>query len=131
MAQEQWEKEGKIGTIYDRDFRLLNTEEISSPPPELQKAEEERRGSAVKTTVLNTWPLHTPPLGSPRSGNSRPGTSGTDHGGYKMMPTILSTPPIGTPVSTPKPINQPIRVQDTPEENVKEKKGCGACCIVM
>jgi hypothetical protein len=131
LAQEQWEKEGKIGTVYDRDFRLLNTEEL--PGPELHM--DEPKGEKIKSTVLNSpWPLHTPPLGSPRSQGSltRPGTSGTDHGGYKMMPTILQPQTNGTPLASPKLQNPPrpaIRVQDPPEEK-KEKKGCLGCCVM-
>jgi hypothetical protein len=33
LAQEQWEKEGRTGTVYDREFRLLNSE----PFPENSK----------------------------------------------------------------------------------------------
>jgi hypothetical protein len=33
MAQEQWEREGKTGTAYDRDFRLLNDNEFPDKPP--------------------------------------------------------------------------------------------------
>jgi hypothetical protein len=130
MAQEQWEKEGKTGTVYDREFRLLNTEEITKP--EEKSLPELRRPSETKTTVLSSWPLHnSPPLGSPRSmSSSRPGTSGTEHGGYRTMPNIAPTPQPTTPTTEFKPTPAPIRVQDPPED-LKEKKGCGACCIVM
>jgi hypothetical protein len=132
IAQEQWEKEGKTGTIYDREFRLLNTEELSDPNPKLEAPELEKPGRAKLTILTPQWPLNTPPLGSPRSQSSstRPGTSGTEHGGYKTMPTIHNaTPP--TPIASPNPRTQPMRLPDPPED-VKEKKGsCGACCVVM
>lgn len=134
LAQEQWEKEGKTGTVYDREFRLLNAEEIKQP--EEKPMPELRRPSETKTTELSTWPLNVePPLGSPRSMNSssRPGTGGTEHGGYRTMPNIAPTPQPTTPITTePKhtPAPAPIRLQEPPED-LKEKKGCGACCIVM
>lgn len=134
LAQEQWEREGKTGTVYDREFRLLNTEEIKQP--EEKPMPELRQPSETNTTVLSTWPLNgEPPLGSPRSMNSssRPNTGGTEHGGYRTMPTIAPTPQPTTPITAePKltPAPAPIRVQEPPED-LKEKKGCGACCIVM
>ncbi|TID24399.1 hypothetical protein E2P81_ATG02702 [Venturia nashicola] len=133
MAQEQWEKEGKTGTVYDREFRLLNTEEIKLP--EEKPMPELRRSSETKTTVLSTWPLNgEPPLGSPRSMNSssRPNTGGTEHGGYRTMPTIAPIPQPTTPVMTESKVRPTYvpRLQDPPED-IKEKKGCGACCIVM
>jgi hypothetical protein len=132
IAQEQWEKEGKTGTVYDREFRLLNTEELSEPGSKAEAPPLEKPGRTKLTILTPQWPLHTPPLGSPRSQTSsnRPGTSGTEHGGYKTMPTIHNaTPP--TPIASPKPRTQPMRMPDPPED-VKEKKGaCGACCVVM
>ncbi|KAE9965188.1 hypothetical protein BLS_007799 [Venturia inaequalis] len=134
LAQEQWEKEGKTGTVYDREFRLLNTEEIRQP--EEKPMPELRQPAETKTTELSAWPLNgEPSLGSPRSMNSsgRPDTGGTEHGGYRTMPNIAPTPRPTTPI-TPEPKSvpapAPIRLQQPPED-LKEKKGCGACCIVM
>lgn len=126
LQQEQWEKEGKTGSIYDRDFRLLNTETFAKPdvkPLELEKTE-----IAVKSDEPETeqWPLPSP-------SSARPGTSGTEHGGYKTMPTINNSqaPPRSTPTPLPAASPKPqeiIRVEDPPEP-VKDKKRC--CCIVM
>jgi hypothetical protein len=130
LAQEKWEKEGKTGTVYDREFRLLNTEEIERPLGldfgiEMRRLEETRKKPADIQTG-NKWPLGSP-LGSPMSQNSRPGTSGTEHGRYTTMPKITSPPAAVTPTTSERP-KEPIRLPE-PEEEEKEKKGC--CCIVM
>jgi hypothetical protein len=131
LAQEKWEKEGKIGTAYDREFRLLNTEEIERPlsldfsgDNEKDKPEEKRGPTDIQTS--NRWPLGSP-LASPRSTNSRPGTSGTEHGGYTTMPKILDSQVPATPTAAEKP-KESIRLPE-PQEDEKEKKGC--CCVVM
>jgi hypothetical protein len=142
LAQEQWEKEGKTGTVYDRDFRLLNTEEFpENPQPQLEPSPDTGGFAPVtpakdelRTTVLTTkkWSLsQTPPIGSPRSatGSYRPGTSDT-HGGYKTTPTII--PPTPTVQNPPQALN-PIQVMDTLEDDEEpKKKGCLGCgCVVM
>jgi hypothetical protein len=147
LAQEQWEKEGKTGTVYDREFRLLNSESFPLAPPLQQsptKSSYENsvppspaKHSAVRDLTVDA-PRYglsfTPPLGSPRSqvSGGRPGTSGTtgEHGGYRTMPTITK-PPTPTVVSTPSATVQPIRVMDGPEDEPEKKKGCLACCVVM
>ena len=51
-----------------------------------------------------------------------------DHAGYKTMPKVKSTPPIGSG-SSPKPDEQPMRREI--EEKLKESdRGCG-CCVIM
>jgi hypothetical protein len=130
LAQEQWEKDGKIGTVYDREFRLLNTEELPEPERKLEAPPLQRPDRTKMTIATPQWPLPTPPLGSPTSSSNRPGTSGTEHGGYKMMPTIQKTAP-STPVASPKPRTQPMRLPEPPEDLKEKKGGCGACCLVM
>jgi hypothetical protein len=143
LAQEQWEKEGKTGTVYDREFRLLNTEPFPENLQPLPEPNDDNGGLAsitpakdeLKTTVLTTkkWSLsQTPPLDSPRSatGSFRPGTSDT-HGGYRTTPTIMKSP---TPnVQNPPLAIAPIQVMDLPEdEGEPKKKGCTGCgCVVM
>jgi hypothetical protein len=150
LAQEQWEKEGKTGTVYDREFRLLNAEAFPEKPPSPEvKAEpsQERKSDSgqlspplqedqIRTTVLTQkkWSFgQTPPLGSPRSPASRPGTSDT-HGGYKTMPTINM--PSSPGVQNPAPKVAPIRMMDMPEDEEEEEKGkkggCAGCgCVIM
>jgi hypothetical protein len=129
MAQEQWEKDGKIGTVYDREFRLLNTEELPEPERKPEAPPLQRPDRTKMTVTTPQWPLPTPPLGSPTS-SGRPGTSGTEHGGYKMMPTIQKPTPT-TPLASPKPVAQSLRLPEAPEDLKEKKGGCGACCLVM
>ncbi|KAI9812190.1 MAG: hypothetical protein M1827_004856 [Pycnora praestabilis] len=109
LQQEQWEKEGKGGSVYDRHGNPLNVYENPNPQLKVQSLEI----PAVKEED-GTWPLR-----SPRSPSS-------EHGGYKTMPTVQKSSPAPAPSS--KPI-RPIRVQDPPE--AKEKKGGCTCCIIM
>lgn len=144
LAQEQWEKEGKTGSVYDKEFRLLNATELSPPEPRSPTKEStfsvngDMRSEKEKPphlTVNSKWPLSaSPPLGSPRSiaSSQRPGTSGTEHGGYSTMPKIPNSSPQQqmAPQSNPARPSQPIRLQEQ-EEEVKEKQGLCGCCVVM
>ncbi|KAI0130017.1 hypothetical protein BJ170DRAFT_296880 [Xylariales sp. AK1849] len=128
LQQEQWEKEGKFGNIYDKDFRPLTDEGFLSPP-ELQRPQvpetEERQDSE--------WPLRTDAK-SPTP--SRPGTSS-----YSTMPRIqdkATTSPLASPrlpMPQPQQAMQITRVPTAPEqpqmsEKEAKKSGCG-CCVVM
>jgi hypothetical protein len=120
LQQEQWEKEGKFGNVYDTSFRPLNDDEYPrSPEPPIQgpeieeKQPEEERGAE--------WPLRGPK--SPALSTGRPGTAG---GSYSTMPKITGTPQGVGPLPSPKP---PIRMPEPPE-NTQEKGGCG-CCVIM
>jgi hypothetical protein len=158
MLQEQWEKEGKTGTAYDRDLRLINDNELPPQPPEKTRSMRQSEtpsiayelpsdfgylssalssgqaqantGASPISTDANEWPL------TPRSDNtpsSRPGTSG----GYKITPTITAPPPPVKSPNTAAPMaqghNATPRVPDLDEKEDgegKKKGGCG-CCVVM
>ncbi|KAF2773961.1 hypothetical protein EJ03DRAFT_73033 [Teratosphaeria nubilosa] len=156
MMQEQWEKEGKTGTVYDRDFNLLNDEpfkqqrKTSKSPPILKLDENADRTvdethqhtnenlSPINTRLGNapSWPLSPTSKSDAGGSPSRPGTSG----GYKITPTIPS-PPLRSPVPSTaqsihstnpnaQPLNATPRIPDLDEKDVPEpKKGC--CCILM
>lgn len=146
LAQEQWEKEGKTGTVYDRDFRLLNDEQPVQRPERKSSlshrlaSKENLLEDETKKEEMPTWPL-VPPIQkrtSAATSTGRPGTSGTDHGGYSIMPSLNSPKhPPGSPnpaVPSPKPI-EVMRMQDPDsgpqfQEIEKKKSGC-ACCVVM
>ncbi|KAK4635759.1 hypothetical protein CLAFUW4_01368 [Fulvia fulva] len=149
MMQEQWEKEGKSGTIYDRDFNLLNDEEPPRPkvpildthsllpPIPRSPSPEKNRMSPNGSANGGPWPL-SPTKSDSRSenGSVRPGTSG----GYKITPTIPPSSPhihrsnTASPISPAQPPttahNTTPRVPDLDEkEEAKAKKAC--CCVVM
>jgi hypothetical protein len=140
LQQERWEKEGKFGNVYDKEFRPLNDDPFLQPPEPAHTApgEEERQA--------DEWPLKTEPQRSPglKIANS-----------YSTMPKIQDKPPM-SPVPSPRtPVHHghnghnghhgyhgpqvqpmsPLSPQDIvrmpePQESEPQKKGCG-CCIVM
>nr|POF17332.1 hypothetical protein CFP56_65199 [Quercus suber] len=149
IMQEQWEKEGKSGTAYDREFRLMNDEDMqfrSTPSPhspyeqndihELE-APVESHLNVASSPNLNpaspVWPL------TPTSDTSqRPSTSG----GYKITPTITSPPtfqqrstsPVKHVAATAPVVMEPHkptpRVPDLDEKHeATPKKGC--CCVMI
>ncbi|PQE18206.1 teaA receptor protein [Rutstroemia sp. NJR-2017a BBW] len=148
MQQEQWEKEGKFGNVYDTSFRPLNQEEFRPrpnslpPPPDAPSENEEPKPeaepeaqqeqapewplSAQKSPKLSDPPASVSPVSpvSPMSpvtgGRSMSGAAG---GSYSTMPKIHTGKPQGVNIPDPKPSS--IRVPDTPESG---KKGC---CAVM
>jgi hypothetical protein len=120
LQQEQWEKEGKFGNTYDKEFRPLNDEAFQPPEIVSQTVEVPEQ----KPGEHSEWPLRTPK--SPTLSTGRPGTAG----GYSTMPKIqdISPSPMSTrPETTPQPM--PLRVEE-PREEKKQKGDCG-CCIVM
>ncbi|KAF2264878.1 hypothetical protein CC78DRAFT_543669 [Lojkania enalia] len=128
MQQEQWESEGKTGSAYDREFKLLNTEEFDDKrnsniqPLELEKRRDDEE-----------WPLPSPTKSVPDRIDTNVKSPTNEQGGYKLTPTIPQSPRIPSRSSThrpaiasPKPTNT-IRVPEPQLE--KQKKNC--CCIVM
>lgn len=109
MQQEQWQKEGRTATTYDRDFAPLIVN-LNDAPPVPSKTEEPAQPSMEEKPKS---PEPTPP---------RPNTST----GYSTMPKVQDTPPLGL---TPNPNWNPP-VVTAQEEEPKKEKGCG-CCIVM
>ncbi|SMQ50734.1 unnamed protein product [Zymoseptoria tritici ST99CH_3D7] len=142
MMQEQWEREGKTGTAYDRDLRLLNDEEIQPPkaalfPPE-QREDPPNRHSTRSPPKLSLTPNLSQNAGwsnaplSPRkseSGSTRPTTSG----GYRITPNVTTPPPMqrmSTMASTAHGDKPVPRLPEMDEKDeAKPKKAC--CCVVM
>jgi len=129
MQQEQWENEGRVGSMYDRDFRLLNTEEFKDKrlsqinPLDLEKQQDDGQ-----------WPLPSPTKLSPDQTDDKAKSPTTEQGGYKLTPTIPQSPrtpsrsePRQAPAIAPNP-PKTTRMPE-PQDDDKEKKGC--CCIVM
>jgi hypothetical protein len=135
MQQEQWENEGRVGSMYDKDFRLLNTDEMDGKrlsqidPIALEKARENEQ-----------WPLPSPEKqASPEAPLEKTDTNvsksqANEQGGaYKLTPTIPQSPRVPSPKLAPpiEPATSHPKTTRLPEpvDEEKEKKGC--CCIVM
>ncbi|KAH8692760.1 hypothetical protein BGW36DRAFT_301914 [Talaromyces proteolyticus] len=119
LQQEQWEREGKTPSAYDREFAPLAIRADDPPRP----AAEEKTASPDSTTgnagASPAWPLQSSRSPEP----ARPGTSGTN---YSTMPKLQTPPPVLFSVSQKVQPNLP----PPPEEPEKVDKGCG-CCVVM
>lgn len=135
LQQEKWEKEGKFGDVYDKDFRPLNENVFLKPSePENNTAEEEENRQLV-----DEWPLKEParnPNPTLRVGSS-----------YSTMPKISDKPQMSplpsprTPITpaTPAIIQQPQSVsrveakapERPPPLAEDDNKGSCGCCVVM
>jgi hypothetical protein len=129
LQQEKWEKEGKFGDVYDKEFRPLNDHSLR--PPESADAEKDIPTDEHQPAE-DEWPLKLEPAKSP----TRLGSS------YSTMPKIQDTPhtPLASPrtpvaphapqrEATPQPTPKPP-VERMPEPAEDDKGGCG-CCVVM
>ena len=133
LQQEQWEREGKSGSAFDKNFNPISIQQDRERPIFSSQAQtstargEDEKGKEVPTS----WPLT-----SPQESNS-PKTPSSEHAGYRTMPRVHSTPSIA-PAQSPR--NQPPRSQSNIQkptevealkmEEGKKERGCG-CCIVM
>lgn len=129
MMQQQWEKEGKTPTTYDRGFAPLaiasdalpsnnnndNNEKTEEPPKEEQMQEKSEK---PETEGNGTWPLS-----SSKSPDPMSPSTGT---GYSPMPRVQDPPPAAL---TPKWSPPVVTAQEPPPP--KEKKGGCGCCVVM
>ncbi|KAF1843015.1 uncharacterized protein K460DRAFT_287980 [Cucurbitaria berberidis CBS 394.84] len=132
MKQEQWENEGRVGSMYDKQFRLLNDEPPNKRLSQIQPVD-------IESAQQNeTWPLPSPtaqqsPLEKIDRNLAKSPT--TEQGGYKLTPTIPQgaralSPKLAPPITAPQPKPTTTRLPESKEEEeAKEKKGCG--CIVM
>ncbi|KAE8556764.1 hypothetical protein EYB25_001468 [Talaromyces marneffei] len=123
MQQEQWEKEGKTPTTYDREFAPLAVrpdEPMQLPAPEVKNEAATTDGDNLAAESTSPWPLQPPRSPEP----TRPGTSGTN---YSTMPKVQTAPQIALPA--------PQRVQrnlpPSPQEDEKVGKGCGCCIVIL
>lgn len=130
----QWNEEGAIVKIYDRDFSPLavHTQEgLQRPAPHIPpKPPSQPSPQSPEKPKPDMWPLQ--PISRTASTNSRPGTSGTDRGGYSTMPKVASSP-LASSMPSPIASAPPVKVQQqplAPEISEKKEKKCG-CCVVM
>lgn len=150
MMQQQWEKDGKTGSAYDRDFRLLNDDDLS---PQGQAGAYDKPLPSPRGERDAQWPLSPNPNNNNNNNSSgsnnnnadtksetaslRPGTSGgIGGGGYRITPTITSPPQVQRSSTQPVAQNTTPRLPEWEEKEElgsgrgKKKGGCG-CCIVM
>ncbi|EWG47318.1 hypothetical protein FVEG_07458 [Fusarium verticillioides 7600] len=146
LQQEKWEKEGKFGDVYDKDFRPLNDNEFGKPDQadQAEKSEETDEKQREASPPEGEWPLKLEPTKSPTQ----------RAGGYSTMPKI-SDKPQNSPLPSPRtPLSSnapnapqaPAQEQSKPEPSTERpaqqhpqqpqpaeddsKGGCG-CCVVM
>ncbi|CCC09958.1 hypothetical protein SMACR_02538 [Sordaria macrospora] len=161
LQQEKWEREGKVGNVYDKEFRPLTDEGFLEPPehpivaPEHEPVEiknEDANENEKETEKENEkeqpqadWPLkpaepqcpQSPPppslhsLQSPRS----PAPVGRTNS-YSTMPKIADKPAL-TKVPSPKNPPQPphasqvIRLPEPPEDPPAKKEKGGCGCCIV
>jgi hypothetical protein len=131
MQREQWENEGRVASMYDKDFQMLNTDEFQDK--RLSQISQLQPSALEKAQENGTWPLPSPEKEQPPS-PEKLDTRNEQGGAYKLTPTIPQSPRVPSPKLAP-PIapatTSPPKTTRLPEpvEEEKEKKGC--CCIVM
>ncbi|OBS28099.1 hypothetical protein FPOA_02039 [Fusarium poae] len=144
LQQEKWEKEGKFGDVYDKDFRPLNDNALGKEHHENRSGDETDSKEKEEGQAGGEWPLKL----EPKSPTQRAG-------GYSTMPRISDKPtnsPLPSP-RTPMSPNAPLSPNGPGQEQPKEeqsaeqpvqqqqpqrqqpadddsKGGCG-CCVVM
>jgi hypothetical protein len=133
MQQEQWQNEGKTGSIYDKEFKLLNADQfedkrasqiIASEPEKQQEPQQPQH-----------WPLSSPTKPTLERVETNP-RSPTEQAGYKLTPTIPQSPRVPSRASerrvAPPITSQPTNMTRLPEPPItEEKEKKGLCCIVM
>ncbi|RHZ61958.1 uncharacterized protein CDV56_108978 [Aspergillus thermomutatus] len=129
MQQEQWEKEGRTPTTYDREFAPLaigpdDRPQVSSkeedPEKVKDKPEKAEDQSLSPVQAEKTDQL----LASPKSSASSPRPNSST--GYSPMPKLQEMPSAAQVGLTPK-WNPPVVTAQPPPP---KEKGCG-CCVVM
>lgn len=133
MQQEQWEREGKTPSTYDRDFTPLAVRP-DEPPRNSTTLDQEKENTTTSSPPeekteeapkedSNAWPLKSPKTPEP----PRPGTSGTN---YSTMPKVQNTPPVVLSTAAAQSSPSSPKAPAAAEQDDKVGKGCG-CCIVM
>ena len=132
LQQEQWEREGKSGSAFDRNFNPISIQQDRERPnlPQTQISTTKSEDEKGKEPPAS-WPLT-----SPQESNS-PKTPSSEHAGYRTIPRVHSTPSIG-PAQSPRipaprsqsNVQKPTEMAALKLEETKKERGCG-CCIVM
>ncbi|KAF2637209.1 hypothetical protein P280DRAFT_407580 [Massarina eburnea CBS 473.64] len=135
MQQEQLENEGKVASIYDKDFNILKANEFANKrtsqqmsPVDMEKAQAEGH-----------WPLGSSTNLTPSNNDAAPKSPASEAGSYKLTPKIPHSPRMPSPSRAeerrapaidPLPVNT-TRLPEPPAETEKgnDKEGKGCCCI--
>lgn len=124
LQQEQWEKEGKVGSVYGRDFDPVSLHETEPARAKPQETDVPEKNVSPKKEEQAEWPLKSQ-TSSTNGGD--PAINGTEHGGYKVIPNVE---PAASHAQSPiPPPAQSLEVQ-TPKEKKAKKATCG-CCVMM
>ena len=146
LAQEQWEKDGKVGTVYDKEFRPLGvdgrlrhdiseTEHTSDKINSSQTANNAEMNEKSKIANLDPWPFsgQKPEIMSNKAMNNS-----TEHAGYKTVPKIqpqqsslLPQSPTDTPTFSKSSQLEKTERTSTQEAEAKEKNKLCGCCSIM
>ncbi|CAK7267689.1 hypothetical protein SEPCBS119000_002676 [Sporothrix epigloea] len=128
LQQEKWEREGKFGNVYDREFRPLTDEGYLSPPEASEKTAEATEPADPSPQKRDEWPLKP----DAKALASQPGRTSS----YTTIPKIQEKPtvsPLPTPQGQlPRPANAspPQPAPHAQKAEAESSDGCG-CCIVM
>lgn len=125
MQQEQWAKEGKTPTTYDRDFSPLavgaDDPGPTHKPDEGGQGDEKKEEEVKEETKEPSRPADAAwPLDSFKEAESN--TKPNANTGYSTIPKVQETPQSGLSPNW----NPPVVTAQPPPKS----KGCG-CCIVM
>ena len=141
LQQKQLEEQAKANASTPpkkRDFGpvAVHTQNGLQPPSPAVSGSPRDINEKSPAENQKGWPLSVSPKPSVTNVNGNAGGAGggnspggaMDHAGYKTIPKVKSTPPVGSG-SSPKPDEQPMRREI--EEKLKESdRGCG-CCVIM
>ncbi|KAK2069436.1 hypothetical protein P8C59_004018 [Phyllachora maydis] len=153
LQQEKWEREGKFGSVYDKEFRPLTDDGFLVPPEPVVPSPSSEKGSQAQENEdekaggsTGDWPLRTDSAKNQQSLSLSPPTRS---GSYSTMPKISDKQP-PSPLHSPRmaalaqspsqtPLSAPVvRVPEPPAEDAsapgtppKNKGMCGACCVMM
>ncbi|KAI9827677.1 MAG: hypothetical protein M1826_006240 [Phylliscum demangeonii] len=133
LQQEQWEREGKAGSVFDRDLNPISIYPDDLPPALKPAA----AGGSPQKAEEAEWPLQS--VKDPTS-TGHVEMNGGASAGYQPVPLLdPPTKPLRTTTTTPTPT--PPLAPPRPEpaatdarrstEAPGEKKGLCGCCIVM
>ena len=146
LAQEQWEKDGKSGSVYDKEFRPLDVDDGSRhviAVPEQRgdnienslNAKHTEKTEKSKPPNLGPWPFSSQ---RPEIMSNKAMNNSTEHAGYKTVPRIqphqsslLPQSPADTPtIKDSSQLEKTERMSMQETEEKEKNKLCG-CCLIM